>query len=175
MQLAKDSFYVALCDRLIRLNPQRTIVLNGATRPAVMVSENELATTMPPPECTFTLYWGSAQVCKGFTSIQGGLTAIECSIVYGTSGSREDGIDRGRMLALLDSELLQICSPPFTEKQDYTTAEPMAVGTNVFWSTPNLEVFPTKGSEEQIGTVNNRKIPLFHVAHLTVFFYPEVN
>lgn len=175
MQSAKDSFYVALCDRLTRLNPQRTVVLNGATRPAVIVAENELVTSTPPLECVFTMYWGSAQVCKTFASVQGGLTAIECSIVYGTSGSRADAIDRGRMLAALDSELMQACSPPFAEKQDYTTAEPTSLGTNVFWSTPRIEPSQKNAGAEQPSSVNKERIPLFHVAHVTVFFYPEVN
>lgn len=175
MQFAKDSFYVALCDRLTRLNPQRNIVLNGTMRPAVIVAENELATTTPRLESTFIVYWGGTQVCKTFPATQGGLTAIECSIAYGTSGSREDAIDRGRMLASLDSELLQICSPPFTEKQDYTASEPTSLGTNVFWSTPKIEPFQKNNSAEDIGAVNKGNVPLFHVARLTVFFYPEVS
>ncbi len=36
MQFAKDSFYMALRERLASLNPQRTVTLNGATRPAVV-------------------------------------------------------------------------------------------------------------------------------------------
>jgi len=40
MQFAKDSFFLALQQKLAGLNPARTITLNGATDPAVVVVEN---------------------------------------------------------------------------------------------------------------------------------------
>ena len=43
MQNAKDTFYVTLRDRLAAVNPARTMVLRGVTRPGVLVEENELA------------------------------------------------------------------------------------------------------------------------------------
>ncbi len=174
MQFAKDSFYVVLCDRLSHLNPQRTMVLNGTTRPAVAVTENEFVTTARPLECVFLLHWGGAQLCKGYTAVPGGLTEVECAIAYGTSGSREDGIDRGRLLATLDSELLKICSPPFTNKQDYTTPETTSLGSNIFWSSPKIELFQENANAQGISVVNKGRIPLFHIARTTVFFYPEV-
>ncbi len=44
MQFAKDSFFLALQSRLAGLNPARTVTINGATVPAVLVVEN-----LPPP------------------------------------------------------------------------------------------------------------------------------
>ncbi len=44
MQFAKDSFYIALRDRLAVLNPARTVYLDGVTRPAVIVAENQPST-----------------------------------------------------------------------------------------------------------------------------------
>jgi hypothetical protein len=41
MQFAKDSFYMTLQSRLAALNPARTVTLNGAQRPAMIVMENE--------------------------------------------------------------------------------------------------------------------------------------
>jgi hypothetical protein len=43
MQNARDTFYVRLRDRLAAVNPARTMVLRGVTRPGVLVEENELA------------------------------------------------------------------------------------------------------------------------------------
>lgn len=43
-QNAKDTFYVTLRDRLAARNADRTVVVRGATRPAVVVEENEMAT-----------------------------------------------------------------------------------------------------------------------------------
>ncbi len=40
MQAAKDSFYMALRERLKALNPARTMVIDGVTVPAIMVREN---------------------------------------------------------------------------------------------------------------------------------------
>ena len=40
MQFAKDSFFLALQERLAALNPVRSVTLNGATVPAVVVVEN---------------------------------------------------------------------------------------------------------------------------------------
>src|SRR5664279_746773 len=47
MQPTKDSFYVALRDRLVVVDPNRTVTLDGATRPAIAVLENEPPTGAP--------------------------------------------------------------------------------------------------------------------------------
>ena len=62
MQFTKDSFYMALQQRLAALNPQRTITLSGATRPAVVVAENELVIPIVPLPEAFYIEWGAAQV-----------------------------------------------------------------------------------------------------------------
>ena len=55
MKNAKDTFYVALRDRLAAVNPARTFVLRGVVRPGIMVVENEMvsaelpADVFPPP------------------------------------------------------------------------------------------------------------------------------
>ena len=41
MQPTKDSFYISLRDRLVAVDPNRTVTLDGATRPAIAVIENE--------------------------------------------------------------------------------------------------------------------------------------
>ena len=60
MQFAKDSFLLALQQRLGGLNPARTVTINGATVPAVVAVENL------PPACAeaqpnaFYIEWGPA-------------------------------------------------------------------------------------------------------------------
>ena len=47
MQSAKDSFYVSLRDRLAQYDPQRTATIDGVTRPAIAVVENEPVSAGP--------------------------------------------------------------------------------------------------------------------------------
>ncbi len=60
MQNARDTFYVTLRDRLAAVNPARTIVLRGVTRPGVLVEENELVSAYQPVDA-FCLRLGGAQ------------------------------------------------------------------------------------------------------------------
>ena len=43
MQNIKDSFFIAIRDRLAALNPQRTVTIQGGSRPAILVIENEIS------------------------------------------------------------------------------------------------------------------------------------
>ena len=174
MQFAKDSFYVALSERLRQLNPARTIAINGVTRSAVIVSENELINAAPSLENAFLIAWGAAQTCDGFEGTTQPLLKLECSILYGTSGSRDDASDRGRTITELDSELLQICSPPFTEKCDYTKSETIALHSRVFWTIPQSAPLVANSDTNNFRAMTKQNAPVFHAAKLTVFFYPEV-
>ena len=58
MQNAKDTFYELLRGRLAALNPERTAVVRGLTRPGVLVDENELQASAALPDC-FHLQWVS--------------------------------------------------------------------------------------------------------------------
>jgi len=53
MQFAKDSFFLALQERLAGLNPGRTVTLNGTTVPAVAVVENLPPSSAEPEPNTF--------------------------------------------------------------------------------------------------------------------------
>ncbi len=65
MQFAKDSFLLALQQRLAALNPARTVTVNGATVPAVIAVENlPPAASQPQPNC-FYVQWGAANVIDG--------------------------------------------------------------------------------------------------------------
>lgn len=161
MQPTKDSFYLALRDRLVAIDPNRTVTLDGATRPAIAVVENEPPTGAPLLCDTFYLHWGNARPAP--LSV-GTLVALDCTISYRTKGSIPNGsLDRGRDLASLDCDLLAICSPPQTAKYDYGSGSPVALGSTIFWTQPVLNA--AKATSPYVG----RDVAV------TLFFYPEVN
>ncbi len=175
MQFAKDSFYMALRDRLAALNPSRTVTLSGATRPAVIVAENELVIPVEPLPDAFYIEWGAARAVERQTGSRT-LTAMECGISYHTMGSCESGVDRGRTLAALDTEVMGMCQPPTTEKRDYTQSPSADLGTAVMWAEP--EFGAVTGSEGPNAAALPRRgqgVRLERKAKVTVFFYPEVN
>jgi hypothetical protein len=137
MQFAKDSFFLALQGRLAGLNPARTITLNGATVPAVVVVENLPPSSAEPQPNTFYIEWGAADVIEGHAG-SGPLMSLNVVISYYTFGSVQSMVDRGRLLAQLDDELLGICQPPNTGKRDYTQSPSADLGTNVFWGQPSF-------------------------------------
>ncbi len=163
MQHAKDTFYIALRDRLAVISPQRTIVVSGDTRPAVIVSENECPTSTPPLPNAFYLHWGAARLIKGAENTRRPLMALDCSIRYAAAGTTDAAIDRGRTLAALDLELLQMCTPPRAQKRDYTCSPPAMLGTMVFWAVPELGAIEAAGEQ------------LRRTARLSIFFFPEVD
>ena len=71
MQFTKDSFYMALLQRLVSLNPLQTVTLNGTTRPALIVAENELVISAQPLSDAFYIEWGAAQTVKQQTGRSG--------------------------------------------------------------------------------------------------------
>jgi len=187
MQFAKDSFYVALRDRLATLNPQRTVFLDGVTRPAVIVVENEYITAAGPLPEAFYLGWGTAQPVGPMRNGQPPLLGLACTISYWTGGSADNqGVDRGRVLAQLDSELLAICSPPSVTQCDYTQTPPADLGTNVLWTLPELRMktqTQLQGTApmwtvmgDQLVSSPSDSVPVIRLeraASLTIFFYPE--
>jgi hypothetical protein len=161
MQATKDSFYIALRDRLVATDPSRTVTLDGATRPAIAVIENEPPSGAPLLCDTFYLHWGNARPAPVLT---GTLMALDCTISYCTKGSLQSAsLDRGRDLAGLDSDLLTICAPPQTAKCDYSSGTAVGLGSTLFWTQPVLNA--GKSTPPYVG----REVTI------TVFFYPEVN
>src|ERR1700761_8130825 len=107
MQNAKDAFYVALRDRLAAINPARTMVLRGVTRPGVLVEENELASAYQPVN-VFCLHWVGLSV-DAKSALP--LVSMTCQITYATDGdSGNGGMDRGRLLSAMDAELASAVS-----------------------------------------------------------------
>jgi len=174
MQFTKDSFYMALRERLAALNPQRTVTLNGATRPAVIVAENEAVIPVVPLSDAFYIEWGAVQLAARQTGSRE-LMEMECVISYHTFGTVESGVDRGRTLGELDVELLGICQPQHTAKQDYTQSPSVELGSNIFWTSPTLgKVEGSQGPKTEALPRGNESVRLERSATLTVCFFPEV-
>ena len=168
MQFAKDSFFLALQQRLAGLNPARVITINGATVPAVVVVENLPPSSAEPQPNAFYIEWGAASVVDGHAG-SGALMSMECVISYYSLGTVASMVDRGRVLGQLDDELLGICQPPNTEKQDYTQAPSADLGTKVFWSQPMLGKSSVEDQAERHadGRVERQ-------TRVKVFFFSEV-
>jgi len=175
MQFTKDSFYMTLLERLVALNPQQTVTLNGTTRPAIVVAENEIVVPVVPLPDAFYIEWGAAQPVAQQVGDRA-LMAMECIISYHTFGTVESGVDRGRALAALDMELLSICQPPWTSKRDYTQTPSVDLGTMISWSQPVLgKVAGSEAPKNEGLPRGSEGVRLERSASLTVFFFSEVN
>jgi hypothetical protein len=185
MQFAKDSFFLALQQRLAGLNPARTVTINGTTVPAVVVVENLPPASAEPQPNTFYIEWGSAGVVDGHAG-NAALMSLECVIRYYTLGTVQSMVDRGRVLGQLDDELLGICQPTNTEKYDYTQSPSVDLGTSVFWNQPVFQEATASGVEDNTLAYQGRSVRrsmyvqayqdgrVERRAGLTVFFFSEV-
>jgi hypothetical protein len=141
MQNAKDSFYMALRARLAVINPQRTIMLRGAVRPGILVEEAEAPFGQLPTD-VFILRWLGLGIDPDLDSP---LVADECEIVYQTCGSGSfGGLDRGRFMTAMDTELMAIVQPFSTPKLCFTATPPAAMLTQVFWDEPSFSPVVTQ-------------------------------
>ena len=146
MQNAKDSFYMTLRTRLASINPERTVLLRGTVRPAILLEEAEAPFSQLPPD-VFVLRW----LGLGFDA-ESGLTldAMECEILYQTCGTQSfGGLDRGRALSALDTELVALLEPCNTPKLNYTVQPPTALLSQVFWDEPAFS--PTTVQRDRLG------------------------
>lgn len=166
MQAAKDSFFRALQARLASVNPARTITQDGVSRPAILVAENE---PYPPPKLffnTFYIHWLGAPAVRGFTHTNAPRYELLAQIEYFLQGSAQlqrPFADRGRLMAQLDRELLEILFPGFEEKLDHSLTPPQSLGSQLRWRwTPDFRTM-TDGD----GSILRR------IATVTVSFYLE--
>jgi hypothetical protein len=132
MQAAKDSFYMALRERLTALNPARTMVIDGVTVPAIVVRENLEARFQEAQTGAFYVDFGDILIAESTRPMLG----IDCHIWYASEGSGGTGVDRGRALAEMDVELLRICDPPHTGMLDYSQTPSADLGSAIFWTVP---------------------------------------
>jgi len=175
MQYTKDSFYMALLERLVALNPQQTVTVNGTIRPAIIVAENELVVPIVPLPDAFYIEWGAAQVLPRQVGSKA-LLAMDCIISYHTFGTVESGVDRGRILAALDMELLSICQPPRTSKRDYSQAPSVDLGTMISWTQPSMgKVLGSEAAKNENLPRGSEGVRLERSASLKVFFFSEVD
>jgi hypothetical protein len=159
MQAAKDTFLKTLAGRLAVVNVNRTVTVDGSSRPAVLAMENETSVPANTVLEAFLLNWEGASSA----TTDGSLMYMDCKVSYGSKGT--DGMlgtDRGRTLTAMDSELLSISEPCQAAVCDYTQNPAVALGGNIFWTRPVME--PLSG-------VNGI---LTHTAMIRVFFFPEV-
>src|SRR5579872_6995361 len=108
MQFAKDSFLLALQQRLAGLNPARTVTINCATVPALIAIENLPPTAAESQPNTFYIEWGNAAVVGGHAGTSP-LMSLKCEISYYSLGTVQSMVDRGRVMGELDNEFLGIC------------------------------------------------------------------
>ncbi|MBI3405930.1 MAG: hypothetical protein HY046_10790 [Acidobacteria bacterium] len=160
MQAAKDSFFRALQSRLALVNPARTITVDGVTKPAILVAENE---PYPPARLffnTFYVHWIGAPAVQEFAGTLAPRYEQIAQIEYfvqGTSALQKPFADRGRLMAQLDSELVQILFPGFTPKQNHSQQPPAPLGSTILWRwTPGLRTVSEKEGSvlRRIATVN---------------------
>jgi hypothetical protein len=156
MQNAKDSFYAELRDRVAALNPERTVVVRGVTRPAVVVEENEAPQEAELLDC-FRLQWTDAQ---WDSEAPAAVVTMTCAIAYATRGTAENGgLDAGRVLAALDAELASAvnAAPQWTEKKAFRPlggGGAVAMQSRVWWSAVTLGTSAAKnGRVERTATV----------------------
>jgi hypothetical protein len=162
MQETKDSFYIALRDRLAALDATRVVTIGGTVRPAIVVAENEIRDTASANSGllseVFYIHWGSARELR-----EQALEELDCEVRYFAEGSEALAYqDRGRCLARCDDELMAITFSASAPLKDHSIMPPLALGTNIFWTRPELG--PVK--------VEGRK--LMRVAKLRVFSFIEV-
>jgi hypothetical protein len=139
MQNIKDSFFIALRDRLAAHAPSRTITVLGNSRPAILVIENELIESSPQFPDAFYLRWGAVTAVSETQRLESPLIKLVCQITYWTQGS--DGLsnqDRGRALAELDDDLRTIALPTRAALKDYSQSPSLDLGTFIFWTRPSF-------------------------------------
>jgi hypothetical protein len=135
MQAAKDSFYMALRARLAALNPARTIVIDGVAVPGIVVRENMEPQFDEAQAGVFYVDFGEMLIAESTRPMLG----MDCGIWYASEGTAGgSGVDRGRVLAEMDRELVLICKPPHAELLDYTQSPAADLGEGVFWTMPEL-------------------------------------
>jgi hypothetical protein len=164
MQAAKDTFFRTLQTRLAAVNPARTILVDGAQRPAILVAENE---AYPPPKLffnTFYIHWLGAPAMRTFANTLAPRYLLLAQIEYFLQGSpqlQRPFADRGRLMSELDRELVEILFPGIAEKTDHSVVPPQALGSSVHWTwTPDFRTI-----------VENEGSVLKRIATVSVSFY----
>jgi hypothetical protein len=149
MQATKDTFLNHLATRLAESDSSRTVVIDGVTRPAVMVCENERPELMRSFEECYCIDWNEAAIGMSPRGVQ----TLVCSISYWTKGSGDmSGVDRGRKLTVMDELLRKLLVDRKARKVDLAVTPAADLGSNVFWDTSKF------GAAEQDGMKLQRTV-----------------
>ena len=158
MQNTKDSFYIALRNRLAVVNPARVLTIRAVQRPSILMEEAE-APMMELLNNSFVIRWTTV---ASIADLPGSLVSLDCEIHYASSGSQTNaGLDRGRELTKLDEEILIITQPPSTLKYTYATTPAVALQTNIFWT------------DIILGPMQTVRDQLMRTAKTTIFSFEE--
>jgi hypothetical protein len=131
IQDAKDTFYMALRDRLVVANPQGIMLVRGAMRPGILVEEAE-PTSSELPLNVFVLRWTQTRANAMLPTT---MSMVDCEILYGTSGTEAAcGLDRSRLLSAMDKELTAMLQPSSAPVLDQTVNPAAATGATAFWT-----------------------------------------
>jgi hypothetical protein len=148
MQNAQNTFYITLRNRLVALNPNRTIYLRGVTRPGILVESNELVVAKPPSD-VFVLRWIGLHNDPYLSDV---LLQMECEIAYMTEGTTGNlGMDRGAMLTQMDVELVSLLQPNTAQKMNYAPAAAVPMETQIFWSEASFQ--PLKVERDRLSRI----------------------
>jgi hypothetical protein len=132
MEAVKDSFYVALRDRLA--NAQA----GDAAAVSLFVCENARYAWLAYPDTLYLRWTGEAKLPVGAQCA--GWRTLQCEIGYRTQGSElNSNEDRGRRLTALDEQLLAIISPRKAPLLDCKQDPPLPLDGVLFWTAPELE------------------------------------
>lgn len=130
MQNAKDSFYIALRNRMAVLDPGRVMTLRGVQRPSVLVEEAESPEAQIPSD-VFVIRWTNIAAMQELPTP---LMVLGCEVHYATAGSQGNaGLDRGRTLSGMDNLLNAMLQPQATQKCNYARTPAVPMLTQVFW------------------------------------------
>lgn len=158
MQNAKDTFYITLRNRLATVNPARSMTLRSVSRPGILVADAEVP--MPQPLLdAFTFTWTGLAADQQLPAI---LAQMTCEIQYATAGTQANaGLDRGRALEEMDSEVFRLLYPYSAQKMNYAQNPAAAMETIVFWSEP------------EFGPIVTLRDRLSRTAKVTIFAFQE--
>ncbi len=158
MRNAQNTFYITLRNRLVALNPNRTIYLRGVTRPGILVESNELVVSQPPSD-VFVLRWIGLHNDPYLSDV---MFQMQCEIAYMTEGTTGNlGMDRGAMLTQMDAELMSLLQPNTAQKMNYAPTLAVPMETQIFWSEASFQ--PVKVERDRLS----------RIATVSVFSYEE--
>jgi len=137
--------------------------------PGIVVRENMEPRFGEAQPGVFYLDFGDILIAESTRPMLG----IDCHIWYASEGGGGTGVDRGRMLAEMDVELLGICAPRHTEMLDYSQIPSADLGSGIFWTAPAMGSAPADAAiQKQQWSADGARVDRY--AQLRIYFFlPE--